>query len=104
MSLADLNPAEREALQQLFADVINPALARHDGRAELAGVEGTAVLVRLGGRCQGCAMAAVTLKQGLEVKLKEAVPRLSAVIDVTDHAQGKDPYYTPGKAGIPSDL
>ena len=55
--------------------------------------------IRLEGGCQGCGMADVTLKQGVEVEIKDAVPTISAVLDVTDHAGGNIPYYSPGKGG-----
>ena len=47
----------------------------------------------LEGGCQGCGMADVTLKQGIEVMIKEAIPEIEEVIDVTDHANGRNPYY-----------
>ena len=48
----------------------------------------------MGGGCQGCGMANVTLKEGVEVALKEAIPEITAIYDVTDHASGKNPYYS----------
>ena len=53
--------------------------------------------VQLGGGCVGCGMADVTLKQGIEVMIKEAVPSITAVVDQTDHASGTNPYYQPSK-------
>ena len=50
-----------------------------------------------GARIQGCGMASVTLKQGIERILKDAIPELLAVEDVTDHASGTDPYYEAAK-------
>lgn len=76
---------------------INPSIAMHGGHAELAGVqEGTAYL-RLSGGCQGCSMAAVTLRQGIETALRELVPEITEVVDVTDHASGTNPYYEAAK-------
>ncbi len=72
---------------------VNPSIASHGGRADLVSVEDTTVYLRLSGGCQGCGMAKATLSQGIEVMLREAVPELSAVIDVTDHAHGTNPYY-----------
>lgn len=72
---------------------VNPSIASHGGRADLVAVEDTTVYLRLSGGCQGCGMAKATLSQGIEVMLREAVPELSAVIDVTDHAHGANPYY-----------
>ena len=60
------------------------------------------VFVALGGGCQGCSMASVTLKQGIEQILKQAIPRIRAVVDATDHAHGSNPFYTSDKGGAES--
>jgi Fe-S cluster biogenesis protein NfuA len=85
------------AVQGLLETVINPALAAHGGRIELLGVEAGRVRLRFTERCQGCAMADVTLKQGIEVILRERAPGIVGVIDATDHAAGTDPYFAPRK-------
>lgn len=76
---------------------VNPSIASHGGRAELAGIEGATAYLRLGGGCQGCGMATVTLSQGIEVAITQAVPEIDAVVDVTDHASGSNPYFEPAK-------
>ena len=86
-----------ERAVQVVDTMINPAIASHGGRAEIAGVEDGTAYVRLGGGCQGCGMASVTLSQGIEATLLEMVPELSKVIDVTDHAGGDNPYYEAAK-------
>ncbi|MBV9547519.1 MAG: NifU family protein [Chloroflexi bacterium] len=78
---------------------INPGIASHGGHAELAGIQDDVVYVALGGGCQGCSMASVTLKQGIEQLIKQAIPRVRAVVDVTDHAGGTNPFYTAAKGG-----
>jgi Fe/S biogenesis protein NfuA len=55
--------------------------------------------IQLGGGCQGCGMVDVTLKQGIEVRIREAVPAIREIIDSTDHAGGKNPYFQPAKGG-----
>ena len=57
------------------------------------------MFLRLEGGCQGCGMADVTLKQGVEAEIKRAAPEIQEVLDVTDHAAGSNPYYQPGKGG-----
>ena len=47
----------------------------------------------MGGGCQGCGQADVTLKQGIIRMIKEAVPEVEDVVDATDHAAGENPYY-----------
>jgi Fe/S biogenesis protein NfuA len=76
---------------------INPSIASHGGHAELAAVEGATAYLRLGGGCQGCGMATVTLSQGIEVAITHAVPEITQVVDVTDHASGTNPYFEPAK-------
>jgi Fe-S cluster biogenesis protein NfuA len=83
----------REQIEELFENDINPAIASHGGRVELAEVEGTKVYVRLGGGCQGCASANVTLKQGIEKAIRSMIPEITEVLDATDHAAGINPYY-----------
>ena len=76
---------------------INPSIASHGGHAELAALEGATAYLRLGGGCQGCGMATVTLSQGIEVAITQAVPEINHVVDVTDHASGTNPYFEPAK-------
>ena len=76
---------------------INPAIAAHGGHAELVAVEEDTAYLRLSGGCQGCGMASVTLSQGIEVALRESVPEITRVVDVTDHASGANPYYEAAK-------
>ena len=89
-------PVEQK-VSQVLDHQINPSIAAHGGVAELVAVEGGTVYLRLGGGCQGCGMASVTLSQGIEHAIKEAIPEITAVIDVTDHASGQNPYYEASK-------
>jgi len=91
----DLTPAER--LQQLLDEQINPAVSSHGGWIRLISVEDEIAQIRFEGRCQGCAMAEVTLRQGVEVLMKERIPTLLAIVDVTDHASGTNPYFQTSK-------
>ena len=85
-------------VQKLLDTQINPGVASHGGYVELLDVKDNRVFVRMGGGCQGCGMASVTLKQGVEALLKQVFPNLS-VVDTTDHAGGTNPYYQPAKGG-----
>jgi Fe/S biogenesis protein NfuA len=85
-------------VQKLLDSQINPGVASHGGYVELLDVKENRVFVRMGGGCQGCGMASVTLKQGVEALLKQVFPDLS-VVDTTDHAGGTNPYYQPAKGG-----
>ena len=82
-----------ERVQKILDERINPGVAGHGGRVSLIDLRDHTVYVQLEGGCQGCGMADVTLKQGIEVMIKEAVPEIEEIYDVTDHANGKNPYY-----------
>jgi Fe/S biogenesis protein NfuA len=86
-----------DAIQKVIEERINPAVASHGGWVALVGVQDNTAFVQLGGGCQGCGMVNVTLKQGIEVMIKEAVPHITQVLDTTDHAGGQNPYYQPSK-------
>jgi len=88
-----------DTVEQIFRDDINPMVARHGGKVELVDVQDATVVVRLMGGCQGCGMATVTLRQGIETALRQAVPAIRAIKDITDHGSGKNPYYAPGATG-----
>jgi Fe/S biogenesis protein NfuA len=90
----ELTGTVAEKVDQLLREQINPALAAHGGFAELKGVEEDKVYVTMGGGCQGCAVSAMTLRDGIARSIKEAIPEVSEVIDTTDHASGENPYYT----------
>jgi len=82
---------------EIFSREINPAVARHGGRVELLDVQDATVVLRMQGGCQGCGMANVTLRQGIEGSLRRAIPGLKAIQDITDHSAGTDPYFTAEK-------
>lgn len=87
----------REKIQYLLDTAINPAVAGHGGMVSLIDVRDNVVYLQMGGGCQGCGMADVTLKQGIEMMIREEVPEVVEILDVTDHAAGQNPYYTPSK-------
>jgi|694.fasta_scaffold122376_3 Fe/S biogenesis protein NfuA len=83
-----------DKVTQLLEEVINPGLAQHGGFAALVGVDDTTVFLTMGGGCQGCAMSAATLRDGITTSILEAIPEVTEVIDVTDHNAGDNPFYT----------
>jgi len=86
-----------ERVQHVLDERINPGVATHGGTISLVDVRDNVVYLRMGGGCQGCGMASVTLTQGIRQVLKEAVPEIVDIQDVTDHASGADPYFSPAK-------
>jgi Fe/S biogenesis protein NfuA len=97
------NPVWRDpkalAVQRILDAEINPAVAQHGGFVTLLDVKDDVVYIQLGGGCQGCGMVDVTLKQGIEVRIREALPEIREIVDTTDHAGGTNPYYRPSKGG-----
>ncbi|HEY1252994.1 MAG TPA: NifU family protein [Thermoanaerobaculia bacterium] len=85
------------AIRDLLDREINPAVAAHGGWVELIDVKRNAVFLRLGGGCQGCGAADVTLKQGIEKAIRALAPSVGEILDTTDHAAGRNPYYAPAK-------
>ena len=88
-----------KAIQEVIDTQINPGVASHGGFVTLLDVKEDTAYIALGGGCQGCGMANVTLKQGIEVLIKQAVPEITQVVDTTDHAGGTNPFYQPSKGG-----
>jgi len=86
-----------ERVADLFESQVNPMVARHGGRVELIDVQDAVVMVRMAGGCQGCGMADVTLRQGIEAMLQQHVPDVKGVVDITDHAAGSNPYFAAAK-------
>jgi Fe/S biogenesis protein NfuA len=89
----ELTGTTEEKIRQLLEERINPAIASHGGVANLIAVDGTVAQLELGGGCQGCGLAAVTLRQGIERAILDAISEIDEVVDVTDHALGTNPFY-----------
>jgi Fe/S biogenesis protein NfuA len=81
-----------ERVREVLDAQVNPTIAAHGGLISLIDVEATEIYVEMSGGCQGCALSRMTLRQGVERMLREAVPELTAVHDITDHASGENPY------------
>ena len=86
-----------EQVAKVFEEQVNPMVARHGGRVELIDVQDAVVMLRMGGGCQGCGMADVTLRQGIEGLLAQAAPEVRGIVDITDHTSGANPYFQAAK-------
>ena len=84
------------AVQDVLDRQINPGVGSHGGMVTLVDVRDGTAYMRFGGGCQGCAAVDVTLKQGVETAIRSSVPAISAIVDVTDHEAGVNPYYQHG--------
>ena len=94
-----LETDDGKAIQALIDEKVNPMVASHGGQITLVDVQDDTVFIRMGGGCQGCGMADVTLKQGVTRQIQALVPKITNVLDVTDHAGGANPYHQAGKGG-----
>lgn len=83
-----------ERVMQVLEEQVNPGIAAHGGQITLIDVKEDIVYLEMSGGCQGCGMARVTLRQGVERMLLQAVPEIQGIVDVTDHASGTNPYYS----------
>jgi Fe-S cluster biogenesis protein NfuA len=87
-----------DRLRRVLDDKVNPAIAAHRGRVVLVDLIDGRASIRLEGGCQGCSLAEVTVRQGIERLVRAHCPEVIAVIDTTDHSAGTEPFYTPGQA------
>jgi Fe/S biogenesis protein NfuA len=83
-----------DRVREVLEDQVNPAIASHGGAISLVDVQDTEIYLEMSGGCQGCAMSRLTLRQGVERMLRQEIPELTAVHDVTDHASGVNPYFS----------
>jgi Fe/S biogenesis protein NfuA len=94
LSISKFSGSLEDQIQLLLDEQVNPMLASHGGNVMLEGIKESAAYVRFGGGCQGCSQIDTTVKQGVEVMLKEAIPELVGVFDITDHSEGESPFFT----------
>lgn len=90
--------AIREKVEQVLQREINPWVGQHGGVVTLVEVQENNVLLQMGGGCQGCGSATATLRFGVETAIRASVPEVGAILDVTDHSAGANPYYAAGQA------
>lgn len=84
----------REGIQKVIDEEVNPGVAGHGGQINLLDVKGNSVTIQMGGGCQGCSAADLTLKQGIHTSFRKAVPQVGAIFDETDHTAGLNPYFS----------
>ncbi len=84
----------RQKVQKFLDEQVNPAVASHGGYITLMDVQGDKLFIQMGGGCQGCGMANVTLREGVETSLRQNFPEIGEILDITDHSSGDNPYYT----------
>jgi Fe/S biogenesis protein NfuA len=88
-----LDGSVEQRIVALIDGEINPSLDAHGGYAQLQRVEGDTAFIIMGGGCQGCGLAAVTLSEGIKATIEERIPEITKVVDVTEHAAGENPFF-----------
>jgi len=95
MSITEISGSVEDQIRHVLEEEVNPMVASHGGVVSLLEVKDQNAYLEFGGGCQGCGMIDVTLKHGVEVMIKAQIPEIEAIYDVTDHAEGTNPYYQP---------
>jgi Fe-S cluster biogenesis protein NfuA len=86
-----------EQARRILEGEINPSIAAHRGHVDLVSADDGWVRIRLEGGCQGCGLAEVTIRQGIEPLLRARLPGMLGVLDLTDHEAGTQPFFSPEK-------
>ncbi len=82
-------------IEAMVAADVNPALAAHGGFVTYVGHDGEGtVYMTMGGGCHGCSMSKMTMLDGVQTMLSDAIPAVERVRDLTDHTTGENPYYS----------
>jgi len=87
----------RQKVEHVLQTDVNPAVAAHGGFVRLIDVRSNDVFIQMGGGCQGCGMASMTLKHGVETAIRRGVPEVGGIYDATDHRSGRNPYFASSK-------
>jgi NFU1 iron-sulfur cluster scaffold homolog, mitochondrial len=83
----------RAAIQELLDGEVNRGIAGHGGNISIVDYQNGRLLIAMSGGCQGCASAQMTLRQGVEVMVRRIAPEVVEIVDTTDHAAGRTPFY-----------
>jgi Fe-S cluster biogenesis protein NfuA len=81
------------AVQELLDREVNRSIASHGGKISLVNVCDRRLFITMSGGCQGCASSQVTLRQGFEAMVTRVAPEITEIVDATDHAAGRQPFY-----------
>ena len=79
MENPDTQTGDLKERVQVVLDKLRPALQMDGGDAELVDIKEGVVLLKLMGACAGCPMSTMTLKMGIEQRMKAEVPEIISV-------------------------
>ncbi len=100
LGLIPSSSALRSTIERIIETEVNPGLAAHAGNVTLRDIRGNALYLEMGGGCQGCSAAALTLKVGIYNAFRAQVPGVGVIYDLTDHTAGTAPYFTEPVADV----
>jgi Fe-S cluster biogenesis protein NfuA len=83
----------RAVVQELLDGEVNRSIAGHGGQISIVDVRDGRLFITMSGGCQGCAASQLTLRQGFELMVRRVAPEIVDIVDTTDHAAGKQPFY-----------
>ncbi len=83
----------KKIVTEMLEEQINPAIASHGGFVNVVDVKEGRIFMQMSGGCQGCASSSMTLRYGIERMIRERIPQIIEIVDVTDHGAGVNPYY-----------
>jgi len=86
-----------EQARRILDAEINPVIAAHRGHVAVDGADQGWIRIRLEGGCQGCSLAEVTVRQGIEPLLRARLPGMTGLADVTSHEAGTQPFFSAEK-------
>jgi len=98
--IASMPTAEhlRQRVRAVLDEQVNPVVASHGGGVDLVDLIDNVVYLRMSGGCQGCGLADITLRHGVDAAIREAVPEIGRIHDLTNHAAGVMPYRASGSS------
>jgi Fe-S cluster biogenesis protein NfuA len=98
--IASMPTAEqlRQRVRNVLDEQVNPVVASHGGGVSLVDLIDNVVYLRMSGGCQGCGLADITLRHGVDAAVREAVPEIGRIHDLTNHSAGMMPYRAGGSS------
>jgi Fe-S cluster biogenesis protein NfuA len=91
------DPEVRAVIQELLDGEVNRGIASHGGKISVVDYQNGRLRIAMSGGCQGCASSQLTLRQGVEVMVRRVAPEVVEIVDTTDHAAGRAPFYAQQK-------
>ena len=95
LSMYGLVPVDERIEAEEALDEIRPYIEGHGGALELVDVHDGVISVRMSGACNGCAASAMTLRRGIESKLRERLDWFKEVVALEPEGGAAEPHEAP---------